>query len=256
MEDIDQESVALTIRPTTTSNQISIAEAKDLSVAMAESKLISDSLQKRPADILTILLMGREHNLQPMVALSNISIISGKPSMNASLMVAIVLGSGKAKYFRRISADANAATYETMRVGDEAPQRVTWTIKQARDAGYLVKDNWRTNPRAMLAARAKSELVRDVYPDVLSGCYTPDEITNSDDYGYKNADSELSSAAVEVVSSATAKIQAAQTLDELAKAVEQLNSLPLDAREQVRAAYVEQRNILRGELKAKESANA
>jgi len=42
----------------------------------------------------------------------------------------------------------------------------------AKSAALHQKDNWRTFPRAMLASRAKSELARDVYPDVLAGCFT------------------------------------------------------------------------------------
>src|SRR5690606_11496215 len=67
-------------------------------------------------------------------------------------------------------------TYETLRVGEDKPRRCTWTKQMAKDAGLNTKDNWRLFPRAMLAARAKSELARDVYPDVLAGCAAQEEV--------------------------------------------------------------------------------
>jgi hypothetical protein len=35
---------------------------------------------------------------------------------------------------------------------------------------------WETHPRAMCMARAKSALCRLVYPDVVGGLYTPEEL--------------------------------------------------------------------------------
>lgn len=145
-----------------------------LAERFAKSKLLPDGIAGKPADILVTLMAGHELGLTPMASIRGIHVIKGKPVLSADLMVAVVLGSGKASYFRRVGEADDAVTYETHRIGAPEPQRCTWTVAMAKRAG-LVGDNWRLYPRAMLAARAKSELARDVYPDVLAGCYDPDE---------------------------------------------------------------------------------
>jgi hypothetical protein len=50
-------------------------------------------------------------------------------------------------------------------------------MADAQRAGLVKEDSgYRKHPSSMLRARASSNLARMVYPDVLSGCYLPDEI--------------------------------------------------------------------------------
>lgn len=156
------------ITPTSLEGYDSLAEK------YAKSKLLPDGIVGKSADIFVTLMAGQELGLSPMASIRGIHVVKGRPILSADTMVAVVLRSGLASYFRRISEADDAVTYETHRVGAPEPQRCTWTVTMAKRAG-LVGDNWRLYPRAMLAARAKSELARDVYPDVLAGCYDPDE---------------------------------------------------------------------------------
>ena len=94
--------------------------------------------------------------------------------LSADGLVGVVLGRGIAEYFACIDESETSVTYETKRIGSPHPQRCTWTIQDANRAG-LGGDNWKKYPRAMLKARCKAALARDVYPDVLAGCYEEDE---------------------------------------------------------------------------------
>ncbi len=153
-----------------------VDECTDLAERFSKSTLLPKAMQGKMPDVLVTIMAGQEMGLAPMASLRAIHVIEGKPVLSADGMVAIVLGSGKAVYFERVEESDKAVTYETLRVGSKSPRRATWTIEMAKTAAIHLKDNWRAHPRAMLAARAKSELARDVYPDVLMGCYTADEL--------------------------------------------------------------------------------
>jgi hypothetical protein len=55
---------------------------------------------------------------------------------------------------------------------------IRWTLDDAKRAGLLSgKSNWNQYPRQMLSARVVSEGVRAVFPGVLGGFYTPEEVS-------------------------------------------------------------------------------
>lgn len=153
-----------------------IDECTNLAERLAKSELLPKALRGKVPDVLMTIMAGAEMGLAPMASLRAFHVIEGKPVMSADGMVAICLGSGKAVYFDRVEESDKSVTYQTLRVGSKEPRRCTWTIEMAKQAALHLKDNWRAHPRAMLAARAKAELARDVYPDVLAGCFTADEL--------------------------------------------------------------------------------
>ncbi len=130
-----------------------------------------------PQAVLSTIMFGRELGLPAMTSLRGIHNIDGKHALSAQLMVALVLDSGKAEYFELLEVSDTAATFETKRVGARNPQRVTYTLDQAQKAGLVrPKSNWEKDPQSMLVARAQSRLCRLVYPDVVLGLYTPEEL--------------------------------------------------------------------------------
>jgi hypothetical protein len=153
-----------------------IADIEHLAQMLSKSTLLPVALKGSVADIAVTILAGRELGLGPMTALRTIHVVEGRPVLSADVMVALVQGSGKAESFHCVESTSTTATYETHRLGAPEPQRMTFTIEQARKAGLIKpKGAWETYPDAMLRARAKSALARDVYGDVLAGCYTDEE---------------------------------------------------------------------------------
>lgn len=222
----------------------SIGECFDLSDRLAGGKLLPAELRDRPADILLTLLHGRELGLEPGTAIRAIHIIEGKPSLSADLMVALVLRSGLAVKFTCTESTDQSVTYTTTRHGD-APQSCTWTMADAKRAGLAGKGNWTKYPRQMLGARARAELARRVYPDVLSGCYTPEELgSNAIDAEWTEPPArapDISPAAevepVDIVEDAREIIAAAATTDELQALAPRLGQLQGQARDDARELY-------------------
>jgi 5'-3' exonuclease len=151
----------------------SLGQASSLAKAMFESRLFS--AYGTPHAVLSTILAGRELGLQAMASLRAFHIVEGKHMMSADLLRALVLRSGKAKYFRCTERTAARATFVTQR-DDDPPMTLTYTIEEAEQAG-LVKDKsgWKKNPADMLIARAGSKLARLVYPEVVHGLYAPEE---------------------------------------------------------------------------------
>ena len=93
---------------------------------------------------------------------------------------------GMAEYFQLVeSTDHEACTFETKRKG--APQAAeTQLHHRAGEQGRTPSSNttaegsnWQKIPKQMLRARAKSELARLEYPDLLAGLYTPEELRDA-----------------------------------------------------------------------------
>jgi hypothetical protein len=162
------ESKALAIIPR------SLPEVTDLAERFAKSSLIPSDLKNKAADVFVTLLAGQELGLSPMAALRSIHVVKGKPVLAADAMVGLVLASGLCDYFKPKAKTSTSVTYVTKRKGDTETE-LTYTIEDAKQAGITGGDNWRKYTRAMLSARCKAELARDVYPDVLAGVYETSE---------------------------------------------------------------------------------
>ncbi len=153
----------------------SLEQALSLATTLSKSGIIPDALRGKPADVLVILMTGRELGIGPMQSLRGISVIKGKPVLSADLMVAQCLRHrGVCEFFRLVESTPTMARYQTKRVGSE-PVDLAWSMEDARRAGLESSQNWRNHPAAMLRARCSSALARAVYPDLVGGIYEESE---------------------------------------------------------------------------------
>lgn len=173
-------TTALATRDTRAIEPRDFGEAFRMAEVLFNSRMFPKSCPS-PEAAMVILLKGRELGISTVQAMTEIHVIEGKVSLSASLMVGLVLSCGAAEYFACTESTAETATYVTRRKGDPTGERrMTFAMADAQRAGLMGKDNWKRHPADMLRARAASKLARMVYPDVLAGCYTPDEIEDFD----------------------------------------------------------------------------
>ena len=119
---------------------------------------------------------GRSLNLPPIVAMSEIHVIDGKPSLGAGALAALVKSSGRYDY-RVIHLDGTRCVLRFFDRGQALDPVSEFTIDDARVAGLLNKGPWKQYPRNMLFARAMSNGVAWHCPDVTSGrVYVPEEL--------------------------------------------------------------------------------
>lgn len=131
---------------------------------------------KTPEQAVAIMLKGRELGIPPMQALSHIHIINGKPTMSAELMLSQILRlhpKTKISYPKR---SGEICEIKVQRDGSE-PSTFSFSISDAQAAGLMSNPTWKKYPRAMLHARAVSEMARSLFPDAISGVsYCPEEM--------------------------------------------------------------------------------
>jgi len=140
-----------------------------------------------PGAILYMLEVAAMLGVNPMVGLTNIHIIEGKPSLSANLQAALVREAGHKMRITVQGEGENAvAIVQIIRSDDpDFTFEVRWGRAEATAAGVLNKDNWKKYYRAMLKARAITECIREACPEVLMGAtYSPDELgAATDDQG-------------------------------------------------------------------------
>lgn len=131
-----------------------------------------------PEAALTLMLLCQAEGLHPIQAMRQFHIIKNRPAMRADAMQAAFQNAGgKLQWIER--SDARCSVEVTHPAGGTCV--VTWTIEQAKSAGLTNNPTWQKFPRAMLSARCISEAIRAVYPAVVCGLYTPEEVQDFDE---------------------------------------------------------------------------
>lgn len=123
-----------------------------------------------------VMLAGTEMGFEPMQSIRLLQVVKGRVNPTADATVGLVARSPVCRYFRCAESTATQAVYETHREGHPEPARLVYTIQQAQRAGLTGSQTWKAHPEAMLRARCAAALARQVYPDLVSGIYSADEI--------------------------------------------------------------------------------
>lgn len=144
-----------------------LGAAHQLGTALCSTEFVPQSFRGKPEAAAAAILAGKSLGLDPMNALANIFVVSGRPSMYARTMAALVLQAGHT--IRRVEATEQRVVYEGRRKGDTTFTRVEWTIARAQKAGYTSNKKYQTDPIGMLTAKCQAEICRVIAPDVLTG---------------------------------------------------------------------------------------
>ena len=148
---------------------------------LAKSSLVPYALRGKPADIFAILVMGQEIGVPPMQSLNSISVIQGKPTMGAQLLLALCRS--KVKDFSlsiEVLSTGQDASIKAIGKRGEDSFTTTWDMNRAAMMGLIGKDNYKKQPETMLKWRAVSEVCRTLCPDAIAGFYAKEELIDFD----------------------------------------------------------------------------
>jgi hypothetical protein len=138
--------------------------------AIAKSNLFG---LKSADQVLALMAVAQAEGRHPGSVARDYHIIQGRPALRADAMLARFQQAGGTVHWLKYADDEVKAEFSHPQGGSLT---LSWTLKQAKEIGLAGKDNWKNYPRAMLRARVISEGIRTVYPGVLTGEYTPEEV--------------------------------------------------------------------------------
>lgn len=152
------------------SNLVPLSDIERMAASVAKSGLFG---VKQPDQAMALMLIAQAEGLHPAIAARDYHVISGRPALKADAMLARFQTAGGSVRWTSMTETKVAAEFAHPQGGKV---EIEWTIQMAQRAGLANGDNWRKYPRAMLRARCISEGVRTVFPGVVVGTYTPEEV--------------------------------------------------------------------------------
>jgi hypothetical protein len=163
---------------------VSIRDKMTMAEYLAKSNLMPSGL-KSPAQIFVALQMGHELGLAPMMAVRNISVINGMPTLSADLLAGLIRQHPGFVSMRftpdedvRKTKSCTTTIVRKEQTGEMSTFTGTFTYEDAKNAGLLNKDVWKKYWPRMLKHRALAYCARDSFPDVLAGVYLKEEATS------------------------------------------------------------------------------
>ncbi len=132
---------------------------------------------KKPMEALALMLIAQSEGKHPATVFSQYHVIQGRPALKSDAMLARFQQAGGKVEWHDHTNEKVSATFIHPQGG---ALTVDWDMPRAKEAGLTGKDNYKKFPRQMLRARVISEGVRAVYPGVLQGMYTPEEVQEFD----------------------------------------------------------------------------
>lgn len=169
-------------------NQLQTIEIDDFSKSLVEieqtQKMCAALIQTKhyakltEVGIFTVVQKSRSMGMNVLDALNGgMYFVNGKVELSANSMNYLVRSKGHS-----ITKDQKSTKECCILHGKRADNGDDWTvnfsIEDAKKAG-IYKNVWLTYPEDMLFARALSRLARQLFPDVIKGCYVEGEISQS-----------------------------------------------------------------------------
>ncbi len=134
-------------------------------------------LVKSVPEAITKIQAGYELGVPPVASLNTMTVINGRLTMDAKLLLAIAHKRAEVSW-KVLQETDDICEMEFSRPGF-SPIVVSFTAQEAQTAGLLTKANWKNYRRDMLFARCGSRGVRRIAPDAVLGLYGTEEMRDA-----------------------------------------------------------------------------
>jgi hypothetical protein len=200
---------------------VPVDQIERMAVSVARSGLFG---VKTPDQAMALMLIAQAEGLHPAIAARDYHVINGRPALRADAMLARFQAAGGKVEWGEYTDTKVVGKFSHPSGGSV---EIAWTVKMATDAGLTRNPTWKSYPRQMLRSRCISEGIRTVFPGVVVGTYTPEEVQDMDPTpAVRQAPPPPAPEPVEVVINAEALLEQI----ELASTLEGLELLRADIR--------------------------
>lgn len=155
-------------------------ECREAAEILSRTSFVPKEMQGKPAEAAVSMMKGWELGLDPLDALASIFVVHGRVGFYAEFMRRRVIQAGHT--FRVVESTDNRSVVEGTRADTGETHKATFTREQAARA----KIDIAAYPADKLLARATSRLVKQAFPDVLSGSLIVEDLLD----GMISVDSE------------------------------------------------------------------
>lgn len=163
-------------------------EAWRYAAALARSAFVPATYQGKPDDCLIAIDMAQRLNVAPLMLLQNTYVVSGKPGMEAKLVIALMNSSRlftDPLDYEVEGDDPKDPKYRVRAVATRAKTGkvihgpwITWDIVIAEGWDKKSGSKWKTIPSLMFVYRAAAWFSRQHCPEVTMGMMTTDELND------------------------------------------------------------------------------
>lgn len=164
-----------------------------MAVTLAGADAVPAALRNKPNDVFQVLLTARDLGVAITTGMREFHVIEGKVTLSPKVKLAMVNERGHREgwaVWPDPANDAETATwYGTRKDRPGLTFSSTFTMDEARrvkngSKTLDQKENWQSYPKRMLSWRALGYLLDDVFPEVGTGLYSPDELgAMTDEHG-------------------------------------------------------------------------
>jgi hypothetical protein len=141
--------------------------AHEVAESLVQTSFVPEAFREKAHEATAAILAGAEVGLSPMASLRSFDLINGTAAPRAITLRAIVQSQGHSVWVKE--STASRAVVCGSRRGSNVVEQSVWTLDRAKSLGLTNKANWKSQPQAMLVARATSEVCRLVAADAILG---------------------------------------------------------------------------------------
>lgn len=160
-----------------------VGPAYELATRLSKADLLPPHFRGKPENILIVLSLAQNLNVNAMMALQQISVISGKPCLQATMMISLLNNAKKLTGPLRFRFEGEPATpsrrctaYGTDAATGQEIESIPVSLAMAQAEGWTRNAKYKTLPDVMLQWRAASFFVRAYFPEVVLGLHTAEEL--------------------------------------------------------------------------------